>query len=565
MTSDLDTQIRSGLERLAGDAAPTGVAFDDVLGLIAERRAARRRMRRVGATLCLVAVLGGAALAAIAELGADESQISTESDVVTDTSLSPEPEPGPAPEAGEPEPDPGDQPVETGDPGQEVPLSPRGWIATAWTGSELVVWGGAADNAYWDQSRFLTDGAAYNPATDEWRAMSPAPIDALGRGPLAIATGDEVIVISNTEVAAWDPMSDTWRELDPAPGEVVDAVWTGTELVASGTWAALDPSTGRWRSIEPPRQLDELDVTWTGDRLLVFGREPGNSLGSIEGQSYDPATDAWRDVAVGPLRARGFASARTGEQVVVVNYLSEAAMYDPAVDRWTSLPPIPTNFGEDSPRPFVAGDHIVVNTGGAVSFVGDRSGRWVPTEGVAGQAVHAGSDGTLLVLDERRPVDADDELVSPVLRRVRLDQLLNPPTIWLGGGFLTLTDTIVLDRIDLNGSQPGWSGRTVHVLVDAEACAIDTRFGESIVGTPTGDPVEIVPDHGGEAWTAYLRDSGRSIRMPTGSTTVTCDEASTTLALGHSITWANDNRDIEQMHLQQLARQAEALRYRLEE
>jgi hypothetical protein len=42
--------------------------------------------------------------------------------------------------------------------------------ATAWTGQELIVWGGATRDR-----RVHADGAAFDPATGRWRPLPPAP------------------------------------------------------------------------------------------------------------------------------------------------------------------------------------------------------------------------------------------------------------------------------------------------------------------------------------------------------------------------------------------------------
>ena len=54
------------------------------------------------------------------------------------------------------------------------PLGERIEVAGAWTGQELVVWGGlgwSSDGA----ELSLGDGAAFDPATGSWRALPPAP------------------------------------------------------------------------------------------------------------------------------------------------------------------------------------------------------------------------------------------------------------------------------------------------------------------------------------------------------------------------------------------------------
>lgn len=87
----------------------------------------------------------------------------------------------------------------------QAPLGPRTAPAGVWTGREMVVWGGiglpgAGDNSPLDtivERRTLlspvADGAAYDPATNRWRALEPVPL--LGRGfPIAAWDGQGMIL-----------------------------------------------------------------------------------------------------------------------------------------------------------------------------------------------------------------------------------------------------------------------------------------------------------------------------------------------------------------------------------
>jgi hypothetical protein len=62
----------------------------------------------------------------------------------------------------------------------DSPLAPRAFPASAWTGEELLVWGGADAR----QERFFGDGAAYDPETGTWRTLPEPPIGA--RAPLGL-------------------------------------------------------------------------------------------------------------------------------------------------------------------------------------------------------------------------------------------------------------------------------------------------------------------------------------------------------------------------------------------
>ena len=68
------------------------------------------------------------------------------------------------------------------------PIPPAGGMAAAWTGRQLVVWGGQAA----DGQEPAGDGAAYDPAADRWEELPPAPI-AARFGASAVWTGREVL------------------------------------------------------------------------------------------------------------------------------------------------------------------------------------------------------------------------------------------------------------------------------------------------------------------------------------------------------------------------------------
>ncbi len=115
-----------------------------------------------------------------------------------------------------------------------APIEPRADPAIAWTGSEMIVWGGTGDGP-----RALADGAAYDPAGDSWRVIAPSPLSArVGSG--AAWTGSEVIVVGGrmrdgreiNDSASYDPVVDTWGPFPSIIGpQPVEVAWTGTELI----------------------------------------------------------------------------------------------------------------------------------------------------------------------------------------------------------------------------------------------------------------------------------------------------------------------------------------------
>ena len=182
------------------------------------------------------------------------------------------------------------------------PFERSGGFEGAWTGHELVLWGGPHNSEH-----PIRRGLAFNPATDEWRKTSPVP----GSGPWSHA-----------------------------------AVWTGAELIVLGGGNATrdleggftyNPSTDTWRKLAPgplsPRQW--LPLVWTGREVIVWG---GSSVSRsvANGAAYDPATDSWRKLPKSPLRGRHYHSAVwTGSEVIVFGgydyhrSFADGAAYDP--------------------------------------------------------------------------------------------------------------------------------------------------------------------------------------------------------------------------------------------
>jgi hypothetical protein len=163
----------------------------------------------------------------------------------------------------------------------------------------------AAPEAYWDadqqrwvisHTEWLADGWAYDPVADTWAPISPAPIPGASQSSAAW-TGTEMIVWGgptgadvwpyqpNPVGAAYNPTTDTWRTIADPPGDAVgeiagQSVWTGTEFIVwSGrsftdyVGAAYNPATDTWRAL-PGSPLYSGTVghaVWTGDSVLGIG------------------------------------------------------------------------------------------------------------------------------------------------------------------------------------------------------------------------------------------------------------------------------------------------------
>ena len=179
-------------------------------------------------------------------------------------------------------------------------LGGRDGYVQAWTGRELVVIGGRRD------VQQLADGAAYDPASRQWRriASSPRPHSYS----FAVWTGTEVVVGGGRDdtVDAYDPALDRWRQLPPPPVALTAEVATngyvnlGPRAVTVGdriaVWApfhahgaVLDPKTGTW---EPLATIDlphaDVRLHWSGEQLIVVAERAGFPISStLVGAVFD--------------------------------------------------------------------------------------------------------------------------------------------------------------------------------------------------------------------------------------------------------------------------------------
>lgn len=203
-----------------------------------------------------------------------------------------------------------------------APLMARSAHTGVWTGERMIVWGGLN----LERRRPFGDGAAYDPESDDWERIARAPIRGRANH-TAVWTGDRMVVWGGNvapgrpadgwraDGAAYDPATDRWSEIAPAPISATSsatAVWTGERmLVWTGRdGAAYDPAAGRWTRLpDSPLPVQRRPTAvWSGDELLVWGgvRRPGarRCPPAADGAAYDPAADRWRCLPPSPLGAR---------------------------------------------------------------------------------------------------------------------------------------------------------------------------------------------------------------------------------------------------------------------
>lgn len=277
------------------------------------------------------------------------------------------------------------------------PLAPRTDPVVAWTGRELIVWGGQAT----DSLAYFSDGASYDPASNSWRPLPPSPLSARGSAS-GLWTGSELIVFggelitgshrrqpqTSDQAAAYDPTTGTWKRLPNPPLSPRDgalSVWTGDEALFLGGYgddsaylgdgAAFDPATGRWQHIAAPTPPPHHQVDWqvlvrVGARVLGFadwarsqslGGGTYHLWGGCDMYSFDPATGAFKLVPNRPNALPAVDDAVFSGRVLLVSSApyncGECShpptsdvedLYDPATNTWRRIPTDPAE-GFQSP------------------------------------------------------------------------------------------------------------------------------------------------------------------------------------------------------------------------
>lgn len=236
------------------------------------------------------------------------------------------------------------------------PLQARGGHSVIWTGEEMIVWGGSADEL--DQTLFA-DGAAFDPVANTWRMIAPAPLEPR-LDHHAVWTGSEMLIVSGAGLldgAAYDPVSDSWRPIAEAPFSLVthlsekgtemsSSVWTGDELVVwevrGDRVAAYSLADDTWRVLPGLGFNAVLGVLrWTGSEVIALGiAHFGPGLAPLQAARLQDG--GWLPTAAsGTSEVRPMLSAWTGSELLAWSEDGIAYAYLPSEDTWQSRDPVP--------------------------------------------------------------------------------------------------------------------------------------------------------------------------------------------------------------------------------
>ncbi len=256
------------------------------------------------------------------------------------------------------------------------PLVPRMSASVAWTGSELLVWGGSSDSTAYN------DGARYNPTTETWSLLSTVGAPTGRRAEdISIWTGNKLIIWGGYNFvnaagtgAIYDPVVNAWTTMTTtgAPSQRFSFahVWTGTKYLVwgglqrissvdtdVGNGAIYDPTNNTWTPMTPvnaPSARLNTGYAWTGTEMFVWGgfvNGTGTRLNT--GGLYNPLTNTWRAISTvgAPIARENPYVVWTGSRIFVWGgnsggSNSGGALYNPTTDLWENI----TNSGVISDR-----------------------------------------------------------------------------------------------------------------------------------------------------------------------------------------------------------------------
>jgi hypothetical protein len=233
----------------------------------------------------------------------------------------------------------------------------RSQQTAVWTGSEMIIWGGLDYFGAYG----LRTGGRYDPSTDSWTATTITNAPSNRHQHTAVWTGSEMIIwggasqsgVSNTG-GRYSPATNGWTATSTTnapPGRARHtAVWTGSEMITWGGFTAsgptntggrYNPKVGSWAATSttgaPTIRYDHTAV-WTGSQLIVWGGEETFPTGLNTGGRYCAESLGSQ---LGNISTRSFV--QTGDNVMIGGFIVQGAQTKRLIIR--AIGPELTQFG----------------------------------------------------------------------------------------------------------------------------------------------------------------------------------------------------------------------------
>jgi len=236
----------------------------------------------------------------------------------------------------------------------------------AWSGQQLLIWGGSLGAAGDSGS-----GGGYRPDLDEWQPISPVSAPSARSRHTAVWNGTELIVWGGTSGGTYvntggrfNPATQTWTPLptnSAPPGRIGHiALWTGAGMLVwggrnnSGTLndgGLYDPYSNLWRAmpfISAAFARSDAVGVWTASRFIVWGgqNEQGLLTLGVQLPFNNGVPTVWIPMSTlnAPAGRTGHTAIWTGQHMLVWGgqnnngLLADGASFDPVRNVWSPLP-----------------------------------------------------------------------------------------------------------------------------------------------------------------------------------------------------------------------------------
>ncbi|MFH1226482.1 MAG: hypothetical protein V1701_01095 [Planctomycetota bacterium] len=200
-----------------------------------------------------------------------------------------------------------------------TPISRAGHTAI-WTGTKMVVWGGAQGTNY------LNDGGLYTPgAPGTWATISTTDVPATRSGHTAVwdSTDSKMLV---------------WGGYNEVGGQTIRLNTGGIYYPTTDTWVSdAITTTGA-----PAARAGHTALWITGTGMVIWGGEQSKNNPLGNGGVYSPTANSWTSInPTGAPTPRAFHSAVwSGTEMIVFNgwngtvYLNDGGRYNPILNSW---------------------------------------------------------------------------------------------------------------------------------------------------------------------------------------------------------------------------------------
>lgn len=207
--------------------------------------------------------------------------------------------------------------------------SARTMHSAIWTGEKMVIFGGQETST----QTALADGGIFDLDTNTWTPVSFPGVsgryfhDAHWTGSSMIVWGGYRSV--ENQSTGWQYDGFIWNPVDNSIKTISNPGWTVPSSISNAMY---------------PRQRS----VWTGDKLIVWGSYD-DATGAPLGGIYDPATDSWAPMNTtadqAPIRIAGHSLSWTGDRLVLWGGVTksgsvsnEGAVYSLESNTWTMIP-----------------------------------------------------------------------------------------------------------------------------------------------------------------------------------------------------------------------------------